>query len=164
MKIILTYIFFSLLACSMPTSSKSGFNDFYRQHENDKEVLTFKLPVFLAKTIINDEGDEMKRFIKNANSIKFIVCEKNIASYKQEFENLLPQDIYKDLIIIKNGTAKIRFRLREENEVIKEVITTVNEDSSFLAIGFQGNFSFEEVRKLVKSLNTSALKNVKEIE
>ncbi len=164
MKILLISIALSLLACSAPESKKSGFNDFYERHQNDKDVLTFKLPSFLARSIINDEKDEMKGFIKKTTSIRFIVCENNISSTKQELENALSPDMYKDLIIIKDGSVKIRFRLWEEEETIKEVLTTVDGNDSFLAICFQGDFTFDEVRELVKSLDTHAIKNVKETE
>ena len=162
MRILIISLFLtSFIACGSAQKNNNDFTEFYQAHKNTDGVVAFELPMFLAKMVIDKDEEELREFVKKTDDIRFFISDKSNTVLYTELENHLPERVYNDLIIVKNGSSTITFKIRERKNRIREILMTVKEDSSFVAISFTGNFTIEDAKKIAKSVKTDGLGEIR---
>lgn len=162
MRILVISLFLtSFLACGNSQETNNNFTEFYHTYKNADGVVAFELPMFLVKMVIDNDEEELEHFIKKTDDIRFFISEKGNRALFHQFENHLPKDIYHDLMIIKDGSSTVTFKIRERKNRIREILMTVTEDSAFVVISFTGNFTIEDAKKLTKSIKMDGVGEIR---
>ena len=159
--LILSILLTSFFACGNSQDNNKDFTEFYCVNKNKEGVVAFELPMFLAKMIIDKDEEELKQFMKKTDDIRFFIAENSNTDLYRKLESHLSPDIYHDLIIIKDGGSTVTFKIRENKNKIREILMTVVEDSSFVAISFTGKFTIEDAKKMAKSVKTDGLGDIR---
>jgi len=68
----------------------------------------------------------------------------------KELNSCLEKGEYNDLMYIRDGSDIVRITARCKNKKIEEIIITVNDNESFVALQLVGNYSMELLKELVK--------------
>ena len=151
----------SFLACGNSQDNNDDFSEFYHEYKNTDGVVAFELPMFLAKMVIDKDDEELEHFVKKTDDIRFFISDKSNTVLYRELEKHLPKDNYHDLMVIKKDGSTVTFKIRERKNKIREILMTVIEDSSFVAISFTGNFTIEDAKKMAKSVKTDGLGDIR---
>ena len=159
--IIIALLLTSIMACGNSQENNNDFTDFYHSNKNTEGVVAFKLPMFLAKMVIDKDEEELKQFMKNTDDIRFFISDKSNTSLYLTLKNHLSPSIYNDLMIIKEGGSTVTFKIREHRNKIREILMTIVEDSSFVAISFTGEFTIEDAKKIAKSVKTDGMGDIR---
>ncbi len=159
--LILSILLTSFFACGNSQDNNNDFTEFYRANKNKEGVVAFELPMFLAKMVIDKDEEELKQFMKKTDDIRFFIAESSNTALYRKLKNHLSPDIYHDLMIIKDGGSTVTFKIRENKNEIREILMTVVEDSSFVAISFTGKFTIEDAKNMAKSVKTDGLGDIR---
>jgi len=158
--LLISLLLTSFVACGNSQENNNDFTEFYKANKNTEGVVAFELPMFLAKMVIDKDEEELKEFMKKTDDIRFFISDKSNTTLYRKLENHLSPNVYNDLMIIKEGGSTVTFKIRENKNKIREILLTVVEDSSFVAISFTGEFTIEDAKKMAKSVKTDGLGDI----
>ncbi len=155
MKTIIIVIFvFGFFGCSSSQPATTDFSDFYNEHEDDAGIVSFSIPVGIAKAFVEEDDLEAKKALGKIKKIRFFICDKDNGFYGKQLQNYLP-DVYHDLMIIKEGKETVTFKMKEpEKGKVSEILLIVSEPNSFVAISFTGKFSTDDAEKFAGSIKS----------
>ena len=159
--LVISLVLTGFMACGNSQENNENFTDFYWDNKNINGVVTFELPMFLAKMVIDNDDGEMEYFVNKTEGIRFFISDRANTGLYRKLERYTPKGVYNDLMIIKDGSSTVKFQIRERKNKIREILMTVKEDSSFVAISFTGNFTIEDAKKLTKSVKMDGLGEVR---
>lgn len=157
--ILLVILLFSSCASS---KSHNDYSTFYKKYKHNKEVVNFGVPTgLLALFLNNDEDKELKQFLKNVDHCRFFIAEDPTQALVTTLNEYLPNTLYNDVMVIRNGKDKITFKARESDHVITEIIMIVEEGHSFVVMNIEGEFTLKEVKEFVKTVNVEKVVGTK---
>ncbi|MBC8485875.1 MAG: DUF4252 domain-containing protein [Bacteroidetes bacterium] len=142
-------------------SGKDGFTSVYiTQH------------MFSLFADVDTEEDEngFLELVKNLNCIKIVSVDdespdinKQVNFYDEIIKDF-PEDEYEELMVVKKKDQDVRFFIRKEGKIIKELLMIVggNEDNALISI--QGDIDLKTISKLSKTMNIEGMENLEEIE
>ena len=144
-----------MISCGTSQVLKKDFTQFYNTHEDDEGVVSFQIPIALARMIIKDEDQEADDFLKKMDKIRFFIKEHDNGQYKRTVQNYLPESVYNDLMIVKDNGSTVMFKMKEPKDGhIREIVMTVTDPDSFVAVSFIGNFTLEDAKHMTSSIKT----------
>ncbi len=160
MRTLTTIILLVILSIGCATSQEydKDFTDFYNQYEDDAGIICFQLPGALVNFAIDKDDKNAKELFSKVDKIRFVISENTHNQYDKKIEKYLPNSLYHDLMIIKDDGAKVMFKVKESKKgLIEEIIMTVSESDSFVAISFSGKFNTEDAQKMTGSIKSGKM-------
>ena len=140
-----------------------GYHSFYKKYKKEKDVVSFGLPTGLMVLFVNNKEDkELKAFLKNVDDFRFFIAEDSSKVLIPILKEHLPENLYKDFMIIKNGNETVTFKVRENKDAITEIIMFVEEEDSFVVMSIEGEFTYDDMKEFVKSVDTSKVISAEE--
>ena len=163
MRTLIIIIFvFGIVGCGSSQQVNTDFSDFYHEHEGDAGIISFSIPIALAKAFIDNDDQDAEKAFDKMKKMKFFICEQNHGYYQKKILDYLPEENYHDLMVIKDGKETVSFKMKEPvNGKIKEIILIVSEPDSFVAISFIGNFTMDDAKKMASSMKTNDLGSIR---
>ncbi len=111
--------------------------------------------------LIDDDDQEAKKALSKLNKMRFFICDHDNGFYRKAVQKYLPEGTYHDLMVIKDGKETVAFKMKEPiNGRIKEIVLTVSEPNSFIAISFMGNFTVDDAKSFASSIKTDDLGSI----
>ena len=161
MKKSLSILIILIVFSSCATSQKStGYKDFYRANKNEENVVSFGLPKGVIALFIDKKEDkELKEFFKNTDKLRFFIANDSTKVLYPELQKFLPEETYKDFMIINNGGNKVTFKVREGKNSIEEILMLVEDDSSFVVMSIEGEYTYKELSEFTKTVNVNKVVN-----
>jgi len=160
--IIIALFLFGIVGCSSSQQVSNDFTDFYNDHENDAGIVSFSLPIGLAKAFIDDDEPKAKKAFSKLNKMRFFICEHDNGYYSKKIHNYLSEGTYHDLMVIKDGKESVEFKMKEPIDgKVKEIVMIVSEPESFVAISFSGNFTIDDAKEMASSIKTDNLGEIR---
>lgn len=141
----------SLAGCA-ENQEKTGYKAFYNYFKDYDNIITFKVPGGFAQFIVNKD-DEARGFLEKMDNISFLIVENDAETIKGELENFLPKSTYKEIMVIQDGGAKVRFLAHDRDEAINEIIMIVDDADELVVMGIHGKFTKEDAKMIAKSIN-----------
>ncbi|MBI9067386.1 MAG: DUF4252 domain-containing protein [Salinivirgaceae bacterium] len=135
------------------------YKQFYRQYRDADDVVSFKIPAGFASFFIDKEDVEAKEFMKKMDDISFFICQKQTNQMILDLNRSLPEKLYKEIMIVKDGDTEVTFMAKEEGEFIGEVLMAVYEPDNLVVMCITGEFTKEDAKKIAKSINTDSAIN-----
>ena len=153
-KIIAICLLLVAVQTTWAIDAKQVFNEF-KEARNAEYV---SIPRFLMRLglmfVDKDEEDtETRRLINSIHSMKVLDLERCSNSVKQNFMkriNALNEYQYETLIRVSDGDDKVKILVREEKEIIKEMLIVCSGSEDCALIQFKGNFKESDIDALVK--------------
>lgn len=81
----------------------------------------------------------------------------------KELSDVIPKNIYKELMVIKEEDNTITFLIRQEGNRIKEFIMTIDGVSPLL-IYLEGDMDINQLSQLSESMDIDGMENIEKIE
>lgn len=152
--ITLTIIGFMVVLSSCAKTPSDGYKKFYREYRDAPHTITFKIPGGLASFLIDKEDVEAKEFMNNIDDISFFIADNVSKQMLLDLNNYMPESVYKEIMVIRDGSDEVIFFAKEVNNVIEEIIMTVVGDKELVVMAMFGEFTKEDAKKFVKAIKT----------
>ena len=162
-KIIYVIAVIVLFSSCVASENQEGYHTFYKENKNKENVISFGLPTgLIALFLNNDENHELKQFLKNTDNLRFFIAEDSTKTLLPVLKNYLPENLYKDFMIINDSGEKVSFKARESENAISEIIMLVESDSSFVVMSIEGEFTYEDLKNFAKSVDINKVVDAEE--
>ena len=152
--------FVILLFLGIQLNAQDSFMDDFFNKYSEQEGFTsvsiapklFDMIKELDLNIEEKEGKIVKDLSNDITQIKILSTEQSDYNLYEEFHKNFKKNNYEVLMRINDkGESQIDFLVKEENNMIKELLLLVDgEDGAFTTIYLQGNISFNKVKQLLK--------------
>ena len=171
MKRIIVFFVSAIIAINIQSQSPADeVFDKYSGVEGFTTVYISKYMFDLFKDLDNENvNDEMQEAISRLNSIKILATDDdpgtktNINLYEEVMKNL-PEEEYKELMVIKEKNEKVEFLIREKGNKIIELLLLVDSPDESVMISIQGDIDMKNISKITKSLNIEGMEKLEEME
>jgi hypothetical protein len=158
MKTIATLLFgFALMLSSFASQPFDGYMDFYKQQRHVKNTVCFKIPASFASIFIDkNEEPEVKEFLQNLDDLSFLIIDKVSRQTLLDLNESMPEQLYKQLMVVRDGSAEVNFLIRENAEYVKELVMTIIDSDELVVLCFTGEITHEAAKKIAKSINVQS--------
>jgi len=153
----LLLIFSIFISCG----SYNSINGFYNLHKNDANVTAFRVPHFMFSLLRSSSG-EMNSFMNNVSDIRFIQLSPKTDAESTTISNQingLVSNKFVEVFRKNEDTKRTLISVRENRDVVKEIIIYKNGKQHNSIFYFKGNFDPNRVRKYVKENKFDNLSN-----
>ncbi|MGU3375496.1 DUF4252 domain-containing protein [Chryseobacterium sp. M5A1_1a] len=158
-------IFFSILAIYMLQSciaSGKPNMDFFSDSGYDfkgAKFTSFNVPMFLAKPFIkkalreDGESEELINMMKKVSKIKVLTVENGSKEMLKDYANYLNSNDYEDWATVRHDGENVNVRVKQNGDVIKNMLITVNSHKELVFVDVRGNFTANDISKMINSVS-----------
>lgn len=122
---------------------------------SDTKYTSINVPMFLAKPFIkkalreDNESEELIAIIKKVKKIKVLTVENGNKEMLKDFSKYLDKNKYEDWITIKQDGNNVNIQALQNGDVIKKLIILVKSDKDLVFVDVKGNFTPDDLSKLI---------------
>ncbi len=157
----LTLVAFTFVFSSCATPPAGGFMKFYHAYHDTPNTISFKIPGGLANLFVGNEDPAAKEFMKNIDVIRFFIADNADRDMLIDLNRYLPEELYKEMMEVHDGGSEIVFLARDNGKVISEIVMTILDGNQLVAMCMEGDFTQDDAKKLIKSINTKKAANMR---
>lgn len=151
--LFLMTVFSSCVFTSMETN-KDGYMKFFHSYKNTEGIISFSLsPAFVGFFIEKDGNEDLDEVIDKLDKINFFIVENADKKLLKDMKSNIPKSKYKDIMVIKEGSASVIFKIRESKDKADELVMMVKDNSDMVVMCITGSFTQDDAKILVKSIN-----------
>ncbi len=110
---------------------------------------------FLKNNSENDkESEELGTLISKVRGIRILSSEEvdGMTLYKEAM-GTLTKNMYEELMDVQDKGTSLKFMVREEAGLVKELLMLSGDGKSFTLLSMQGNFTYEDLNMLAEKTN-----------
>ncbi|MEA1850331.1 DUF4252 domain-containing protein [Chryseobacterium sp. MHB01] len=132
------------------------FSDSGKEFKGAKFV-SINVPLFLAKPYIkkalreDGEDEDLIRLVKKVSKIKVLTVENGDRNMLRDFANYLNNNNYEEWAMIKHNGDNVNIRVKQKGDAIKNMMITVNSDKELVFVDIKGNFTADDISRLIAS-------------
>ena len=169
MKRAVTILFFALISITLIAQNKVVDKLFekYADKEGYTSVVITKYMFGLFSNIETEDDDEYMNMIKNLKSIRILSGPEQDASgvnFYDEVIGKLPEGEYNELMVIHDSEQDIKFLVKEEKDVVTELLMVVGGSNDNILISITGRIDMKTVSKLSESMGIQGMENLDKID
>lgn len=118
---------------------------------------SIKVPMFLAKPYIkkalreDGENENAVAMVKKVSKIKIMTVENGSRKMMKDYMSYLNDNNYQDWATIKHDGENVNIRVKQNGETIKNMLITVNSDKQFVFVDVKGNFTADDISRMIAS-------------
>jgi len=144
---------------SNTNSSESGYDKFYKLHENDEGVLTIGMPVFLFKMFVDSNEKDVKNAVNKIKDIDIFIKDKADKDFTNDLDKHISTKSYNTLMTVNEKEANIKVMVNEKDDIISELVVVINEqkENSCVILRVGGSFNKKEVEKLAEKMDIEGI-------
>jgi hypothetical protein len=141
----------------------------YFQKYEDKESFTsvyvseYMFSLFADIDVEEEEDKEVMEILQGLKSLQVLTTEETPNKYYEEAIQLIDQKEYKMLMKVKDGDTNVRFLIKKEGSIVKELLLLVGGDE-FVLLSIVGNINLKKISKLAKHLDIQGMEHLDKVE
>lgn len=119
---------------------------------------SINVPMFLAKPAIKkalredgQDNEDIIKLVKKVSKIKVLTVENGDRTMLKDFTNYLNNNNYEDWATIKHDGDNVNIRVKQKDDVIKNMLITVNSDKELVFVDVKGSFTAADISKMIAS-------------
>jgi hypothetical protein len=142
-------------------SSGKGNMAYFSDSGNDFKGARFtsiNVPMFIAKPAIKKalredgkDNEEIIKLVKKVSKIKVLTVENGDRTILKDFGNYLNDNNYEEWATIKHDGDNVNIRVKQKDDVIKNMLITVNSDKELVFVDVRGSFTADDISKMIAS-------------
>jgi len=142
-------------------SSGKGNMVYFSDSGNDFKGARFtsiNVPMFIAKPVIKKalredgkDNEDIIKLVKKVSKIKVLTVENGDRTMLKDFTNYLNNNNYEDWATIRHEGDNVNIRVKQKDDVIKNMLITVNSDKELVFVDVKGSFTADDISKMVAS-------------
>lgn len=152
---IFTIVILLLMVTACKAGSHEAMTAFYTKHKSDTHIQQISIPRFLIQFCADDP--DLKSALKYMKSLRVFIMDASTQQRKlisQDLKNALKSDAYGDILEITEANEKIRILIREEMDLIKNVVITIENDKELLVLQANTKMTYDQLSKMLENFQT----------
>jgi hypothetical protein len=154
-------------------AQETQLNSFFEKYSGKEGFTSVYITKYMFElfTKIDDKNKDkdLDNVISKLNSIKILTIDsatniKTNLKFGKELLSILPKNIYKELMIVKDGGQTITFMIRENGPKISEFVMTIDGSASPVLIFLEGDIDLNHISKLSKSMKINGFEHLEKID
>jgi hypothetical protein len=147
-------------------------NSFFNKHSGENGYTSVHITQYMfdlfSKISNEKEEKDFKEVTSKLTSIKILTVDSSFyvnsdTKFEKEILSTLPESIYKELMIIREGRETIKFLINEKGKKISEFIMIVYGTPEPVLIFLEGDISLKQISKLSKTMNVKGFEHLDKI-
>lgn len=163
---------FSLSVILMTSLSAFGQEDaimkYFGKYVDDTRFsavyISPKMFNMVSKIEIEDMEPEVQEVIRSMKGLRILHTEQNALQYYNEAIKTISTNDYELLMTARNEGENVRFMVKENGDVVQELLMLVGGEKNFALLSFLGNIDLKKIGKLAKALDIDNLHYLEKLE
>lgn len=159
-----SFLLSSLAILSMAFSAQAQsdaitkyFNKYIDDDQFSAVYISPKMFNMVSKIEIEDMEPEVQEVIRSMKGLRILHTEKNTLQYYNEALKTINTQEYELLLTARDGGENVRFMVKDNGDIVEELLMIVGGDTNFALMSFIGNIDLKKVGKLAKALDIDNL-------
>ncbi len=143
----------------------SKYFDKYMDDESFTVVyISPKMFSMIGKLGGDDIEPEIKEVISDLKGLRILVNEDTLTGMKYYKEAIRTIDTkgYEELMTVRDKETRVRFMVKESQDIIQELLLLVGETNQFVMLSFVGNIDLDKISKL-SDMNVGGMEHLDKI-
>ena len=166
--IIIMALIMPLIAIAQESKLDSFFNKYSGQEGYSSVYITQYMFDLLKKVNNAEEEKEYDDITSHLTGIKILTVSEGNSARKDAFlkklNELLPEDQYKKLMVVKEGKETITFLIKENGEKISEFVMKIEEGNEPGIILLEGDMTLRQISQLSGKMDVKGFEHLNELE
>lgn len=133
------------------------FNKYIDDEQFSAVYISPKMFNMVSKIEIEDMEPEVQEVIRSMKGLRILHTEKNALQYYNEALKTINIPEYELLLTARDGGENVRFMVKDNGDIVEELLMIVGGDTNFALMSFIGNIDLKKVGKLAKALDIDNL-------
>ena len=146
--IIIAIASISFITTSCSSFKDKGLNDYYSLYE--KKIDKIKVPPFLLNTLAGKA--ELKPILKYIQTAELVTVNNATSKMKKNLESAIKYDQFQKYFNFDLGGEPITMYAIEENDVVKNIIFSIQSGENIRLVDAKVNVPFSEFEKVLSKL------------
>jgi hypothetical protein len=169
MKKLIISITFCWLAIAIHAQSNPIDEMFNKYSEKEGfTVVTISGKMFSMFANLDEEKNDADNVITKLKSIRILSVEDTLLNvnlnFYTELSKKLDLSVYEDLMLVKEGKDITRFLIRQNGNIISELLIVIGGPSGNSLISIKGDLNLKNISELSKSVGIEELKSLDKID
>ena len=148
-------------------AKEKSIQNFYKKYKDKVECTSLSFsPALLNLLLIGHEDKDLRQFLKEVDEVKILVFE-NIKDPGKMFKEELNRDYlpnyFEDLMIIKDGSSNIEFKIAKNGGIYSEFLMSVCDSNSLVLLYIDGKIDLKTINKLSSAINVKGMQHLNKI-
>ena len=150
-KIIYTLVFLFTVV-TLTAQNDKNYKSFYKNFKKEQSVFGISAPIAIANWFIDSDEKELRKIIKKGKKVRLLVFDNDDSSIFDKINEYLPSKLYEKFITIKDKNTRIKLLVRENKEMISEIIVLIKDKNAFITMGIYGKFTYDDLSKISENM------------
>lgn len=144
-------IFFGLVLLCLPISLLSqakSIERFYEKYKGLEEVTSINITGELIQFVFTNADPETEELASKISKVRVLVVEEGAIIQNNDYKQLIKsvkKDNFQELMRLKDGGEAVDIHLREDGDVITDVLITVYGEDGLVLLSLEGLFNFSDL-------------------
>lgn len=156
-----------LLAALSTYAQNDAITKFFNQYAEDERFtvvyISPKMFQMVSKIETNDEEwNKVREVIKDLGGLRVLTADSiadGVAMFKEAIGKV-PGKEYEELLTVRDGQEHVRFMIKENNDVINELLLLVGSPDEFTMLSFTGKINLDKISSLAKTLDVEGTEHL----
>ena len=165
---LIAFLCFSLNASAQEDAISKYFNKYVEDENFSVVYISSKMFEMLGKLDIDEledkETEVVLEVVKDMRGLRVLTTEHNPQQVYEDAIKTINTKGYDQLMTVRTEDEKVQFLVKEEADVIHELLLLVGETDEFVMVSFIGNIHLNKISKLAKVLDVEGAEHLDKLE
>ncbi|MFK7807243.1 MAG: DUF4252 domain-containing protein [Saprospiraceae bacterium] len=154
------------------TAQEDAINKYFSQYVDDQDFsivyISAKMFEMLGKLDTDNMEDKetqaVMEVVKDMRGLRILMTEKEPMKFYDQALKTINTNGYEQLMKVRTEDENVQFLVKENGDVIRELLLLVGEVDEFVMISFIGNIHLDSISKLGKVLDVEGAEHLEKLE
>ena len=160
--------FFIITGISVSSFAQDAIMKYFSKYVDDERFsvvyISPKMFGMVAKIEIEDMEPEVQEVIRSMKGLRILHTEQNALQLYTEALKAINTNEYELLLTARDNGENIRFMVKDNGDIVEELLMIVGGDKNFAMLSFLGNIDLKKIGKLAKALDIDNLQYLDKLE
>ena len=157
-----------IVASAQESQLNSLFNKYSGQEGYTSIHITEHLFNMFKDVNSEQQEKEFKDAVSGLEAIKILVADEEkgeaVAQFENELSSIFSNDLFKELMVIRDGEETVAFFIKENEGFINEFAMKVTGSGEPFLLFLKGNIDLEKISSLSKTMNVKGFEHLEGVE
>lgn len=159
-------LLFCLESCVVSKRPNMAFFDNPYYDYKDAKFTSVNVPMWIAKPFIKkavmeeENSEALLSLIKKISDVKVLTIQNGEPNMLADFSNYLTNNNFQDWMTVKKNSETIRFQAKQNGDIIRKLLITVNAGNEIVYVDISGKFTPEDISGIINYSENNDVKKM----
>ncbi len=161
--LIIAFLMLSVSGFSQVDAISKYFNRYQEDTSFTVVYISPKMFKMISKLAEDEIEPEIQEVIKDLKGLRILTTKQNGMRYYNEVTKTLNLKSYDELMTLRDGNSNVRFLIKDNGDIIEELLLLVGSEDEFVMISFVGKIDLEKIAKLSNAADIDGLEYLEKV-